>query len=395
MKSKRTKKNIQMKKFVFALIIVLIVGGCVSTKAPSADSIPIVERSTQPNESDRLFSVFLVGDAGDASLDPLEPSLSILGEKLQQAGENSAVVFLGDNVYPHGLPRKNNRKREQAENRLQAQFKSIENYKGKVIFLAGNHDWNSSRRSGLKAVLRQEKFVEKSLNRGNVFLPDNGRPGPELVKSKNGNFDMSIVALNTQWWLHPHNKPGAETEKEYELTKKQIVQNLKEAVTDPSVDQVLVVGHHPMYSNGTNGGKFPLKTHLLPPIGGSLYVLYRNIFGTAQDISSRKYSKMKERLTSVFADRNPLIYASGHDHSLQYITFGDERRNQNYIVSGSATVTSYVKNPGSPNFGVQQKGFSALHYYKNSIWIEFWSEGGKRLFEQEVAPIHQKGLGKE
>jgi hypothetical protein len=104
---------------------------------------------------------------------------------------------------------------------------------------------------------------------------------------------------------------------------------------------------------------------------------------------------MKEQLTSVFAGRNPLIYASGHDHSLQYITFDDERRNQYYVVSGSSTITSYVKNPESPNFGVQQKGFSALHYYKNSIWIEFWSEGGKRLFEQEVAPIHQKGLGKE
>lgn len=383
--------SILMKNYVIALSIIMLIGGCVSTKPPSAESIAIVESSAQPDKSDRLFSVFLVGDAGDASLDPLEPSLSVLHKKLQQMGEKSAVVFLGDNIYPHGLPQKKHRKREQAESRLQAQFKSVENYEGKVFFLAGNHDWDSSRKNGLEAVKRQEQFVEESLARGNVFLPDNGLPGPAVMKEGHEEFTLSIIALNTQWWLHPHNKPGAETDEANEVTKKRVVQNLKEAVIDTSVDQVLVVGHHPLYSNGINGGKFPLKTHLLPPLGGSLYVLYRNIFGTPQDISSRKYGKMKEQLTSVFANRSPLIYASGHDHSLQYITFDDERRNQNYVVSGSATVTSYVKSPELPSFGIQQKGFSALHYYKNSIWIEFWSEGGERLFEQKISSIHENG----
>jgi hypothetical protein len=215
-----------------------------------------------------------------------------------------------------------------------------------------------------------------------------------VVKLDNGDFDMSILALNTQWWLHPHQKPGAETEDEYESRKKQVIQNLKEAVADTSANQVLVVGHHPMYSNGINGGKFPLKTHLLPPVGGSLYVFYRNIFGTSQDISSRKYEKLKEQLTSVFAERNPLIYASGHDHSLQYITFDDDRRNQHYVISGSATVTSYVRPPELPSFGIQQKGFSVLHYYEKAIWVEFWSEGGKRLFEQKITPVHQNNWKK-
>ena len=134
-----------------------------------------------------------------------------------------------------------------------------------------------------------------------------------------------------------------------------------------------------------------------PPIGcpgtferGPCRWMYRNIFGTSQDISSRKYEKLKEQLTSVFAERNPLIYASGHDHSLQYITFDDDRRNQHYVISGSATVTSYVRPPELPSFGIQQKGFSVLHYYEKAIWVEFWSEGGKRFFEQKITPVHQK-----
>ncbi len=372
-----------MKRLLAIVVAVILVSGCVSTKSPSANEVPTVAQSQQPDESERMYSVFLVGDAGDASLNPLEPSLTVLREKLQQA-DNSAVVFLGDNIYPHGLPPEDHRKRKRAEKRLQAQFKSLENYGGKVVFVAGNHDWDSSRKKGLESVKRQEQFVEQSLNRGNVFLPDSGKPGPAVVKGKNDNFDISIVALNTQWWLHSHEKPGANSEAEYESTKAQVSQDLKKAITDTTVDQVLVVGHHPMYSNGTNGGKFPLKTHLLPPIGGSLYVLYRNIFGTAQDISSRKYGQLKKQLTSIFADRDPLIYASGHDHSLQYITFDDERRNQYYVISGSSTVTSYVKSPELPSFGLQQKGFSALHYYKNGIWVEFWSKDGKRFFEQKL-----------
>lgn len=381
------KNNLkQVKKILPIVVLALVVVSCVSTKPPPADSVPIVEQSQQPDESKRLYSVYLVGDAGDASLDPLEPTLAVLRNKLETSGEQSAVVFLGDNIYPDGLPSKDHQSREQAEQRLQAQFKSVEGYAGRIVFVPGNHDWNSSRQGGLETVQRQEQFVEQSLNRGNVFLPDNGKPGPAVVKAGNEKLNLSIIALNTQWWLHPHKKPGAETEDEYRTTREQVIQNLRKAVTDTTADQVLVVGHHPMYSNGTDGGKFPLKTHLLPPVGGSLYVLYRNIWGTKQDIASSNYQEMKKQLTSVFAERNPLVYASGHDHSLQYMTFGDERRNQHYIVSGSSTVTSYVHSPDSPSYGIQQKGFGVLHYYDDSIWVEFWNEKGNRLFEQQLHP---------
>ena len=374
----------KIKKFLPLFLIPMVFLGCVSTKPPSGDKVPIVESSAQPDDSQRLYSIFLAGDAGNASLDPLEPSLMVLKKQLQQAGERSAVIFLGDNAYPDGLRPKSHKRRKKSENFLQAQFNSVEGYEGKVVFVAGNHDWKSSGRKGLEYVQRQERFVEESLKRGNVFLPDDGLPGPAVVKVGGEKFKLSIIALNTQWWLHPHKKPGAETDSAFDATSKQVIKKLREAVTDAEVDQVLVVGHHPMYSNGNNGGKFPFKTHLLPPVGGSLYVLYRNIWGKSQDISSRKYGKLKEQLTSVFAERNPLIYASGHDHNLQYLTFDDERSNQYYVISGSASVSSYVKAPKSPSFGIQQKGFGVVHYYKDSIWVEFWNENGERLFEQKL-----------
>lgn len=373
-----------MKRKLTFFIVAIFAIGCVSTKPPSPDEVQVVEESNQPDQGKRLYSIYLVGDAGEASLDPLEPSLAVLRKKLQQAGDNSAIIFLGDNAYPNGLPEKEHRQRIRTEKRLQAQFKSVENYEGQIVFVAGNHDWNSSRRGGLQAVKRQEEFVEQSLNHGNVFLPDSGMPGPEVVKVGNDHFNISIIALDTQWWLHPHTKPGAETEAEKEATKEQVIQNLRRAVTDTTVDQVLVAGHHPMYSNGIHGGKFPLKTHLLPPVVGSVYVLYRKIWGTNQDIASSDYSELRDQVTSVFAERDPLIYVSGHDHSLQHLTFDDERSNQHYLISGSSTVSSYAKTQNVPNFALQQQGFAAVHYYKKGIWVEFWNEDGKRLYEKQI-----------
>lgn len=367
-----------MKKLFLLSILPLLTLGCVTTSPPPANELPSVEKSARPDSSKLLYSVYLVGDAGGATLNPLEPSLDLLRKKLNRAGSNSAVVFLGDNVYPDGLPDKNEPLRKLAEDRIQAQLKTLENFSGNVIFVAGNHDWDSGGPQGLSALKRQEQYIESRLDRGDTFLPDAGTAGPAVLNTgKPGTFNLSIIALDTHWWLHPHQKLS-------DGSNAGIFDQLREAITDSTADQVLVVGHHPLYSKGPHGGNFPLKTHLLPPVGGSFYVLYRNIWGTPQDISSKKYRSLKSELTTIFADRDPLIYASGHDHSLQYLRFNDERDNQHYIISGSASRTSYAKTQIPPQFALQTRGFSVLYYYEESIWVEFWDETGRRLFESRI-----------
>src|ERR1700751_3618474 len=49
------------------------------------------------------FSIFLIGDAGAGSLIKTEPTFAILKEQLLKGDSNSAIYFLGDNVYPYGL----------------------------------------------------------------------------------------------------------------------------------------------------------------------------------------------------------------------------------------------------------------------------------------------------
>lgn len=49
--------------------------------------------------SELVYEVFLFGDGGNATLDPLEPTLRLLKTRLDQADSNAAIVFLGDNLY--------------------------------------------------------------------------------------------------------------------------------------------------------------------------------------------------------------------------------------------------------------------------------------------------------
>ena len=49
-----------------------------------------------------VYSVFFIGDSRKAYEN--EPILKMMETHLEGAGENSAVVFLGDNAQPSGLP---------------------------------------------------------------------------------------------------------------------------------------------------------------------------------------------------------------------------------------------------------------------------------------------------
>ncbi|MFN7013167.1 MAG: metallophosphoesterase, partial [Bacteroidia bacterium] len=124
-----------------------------------------------------IQTIYFIGDAGK-----YEITNNVL-KRLKTEIENdelSTVVFLGDNVYPQGLDGK-----KKSENKLLAQLSILDNYKGNVFFIPGNHDWKMGKPGGYKTVLRQAAYVENYLNKTTVanknnlnFLPVNALPGP-------------------------------------------------------------------------------------------------------------------------------------------------------------------------------------------------------------------------
>lgn len=313
----------------------------------------------------------------------------MLREHIMQSGERSSVIFLGDNIYPDGLPPEGAENRQQAETRILSQLETVKDYPGRVIFIPGNHDWYSSQLNGLEWLNRQEEFIESYLNRGNVFIPDNGMSGPvSVMLAKSGehyglNFDIRLIALDTHWWLHPHKKPlepGIESEHEQ---KREILKNVEKMVEGHLSDEIMVVTHHPLFSYGRHGGKFPISTHFLPPVFGSMYVAYRNIWGYAQDLA--RYDDLKNGLLKSIYDKDGLIFASGHEHSLQFIPYKNGPHIQYQLVSGSASKPSFVKEKSGDVATYRGEGFIAVHFFGNKTKkIEFWNEEGFNVYQRIV-----------
>src|SRR5687767_8911647 len=80
------------------------------------------------------YTVLLVGDMGYPALNGKDPVLNMLAAQIATKNEKMAVVFLGDNIYPRGLPAPGHRLRRISEERLKAQLNLFTDFKGKVYY---------------------------------------------------------------------------------------------------------------------------------------------------------------------------------------------------------------------------------------------------------------------
>jgi hypothetical protein len=335
----------------------------------------------QPDPASAVrYRLALIGDLGAVATDGHDPVLSLLQQWLRQAGPASGVVLLGDNVYPTGIPAPTHPGRAAAEKRLDIQLAAFATYPGRVIFLSGNHDWNKGRPDGYQYVLRQEAYVLQNLPSAH-YLPARGCPGPVTLQLAEG---LLLIVLNTQWWVQNGPRPLGP---EYGCTAtnaKEPFQQLQEILEKNRHQQIVVAGHHPLYSNAMHGGKFTTKQHLFPltaahekaylplPLIGSLFPVYRKLIGAAEDMAHPPYRKMRRRLLRVLHQFPNLIYAAGHDHNLQYFHY----RRGHYLVSGAGSKTAFVQPGGKATFTHEHKGFFGLEFYENGdVWLRTYEPG--------------------
>lgn len=93
---------------------------------------------------------------------------------------HAVIVFLGDNVYPSGMPDSAAPTRAAAERRLMQALRVVRASGARGFLVPGNHDWDSMQPGGWDAVLRQERFIAAA-GGGPALLPAGGCPGPAVV----------------------------------------------------------------------------------------------------------------------------------------------------------------------------------------------------------------------
>ncbi len=360
----------------------------------AAQTLPATTATTQHSDSlTPIYTLYLVGDAGKYFKNGKNPVLSLLSKQLATENKESGAIFLGDNIYPKGLPDKGQASRSEAETIISRQLEVVKSYPGNTFVIPGNHDWKKGKRAGWKYINNQEKFVEALMDSTDVFFPSNGCPGPVEI---NLNGEITLIILDTQWILHPWEKPK-EDEDCGITSNADIMIQIDDIIRRNKGKKIIFAAHHPLYSYGIHGGISDINNHLFPltalnkslyiplPVIGSIFPLYRKWIGNIQDISHPKYKAMKAVLTKLFTRHPNLIFVSGHEHSMQYI-FKDR---VHYIVSGSGSKSTHVKKKGYAQFADSDLGFAKLLFYKSGhTQLEIWQidEQGKenKSFEKHL-----------
>ena len=270
-------------------------------------------------------TVFFIGDAGEPDPRDIGAPLESLTVQMLEAPQRSIVVFLGDNIYPEGIPEEGAAEFRDSRRRLAAQVLAVPPG-AKGIFLPGNHDWGNVTPYGLYSLRNQERMIAqlaRGVNGASArdarMLPGNGCPGPVTLDQGR----LRLIMLDTQWWLHPY--IVRDSASQCRNTMGDVTAELRRQVKVPAERSpvVVVAGHHPLMTGGEHGGYC------------SITGPFRRLGVRAQDVMSGTNRRMRDSLESAMAEQTPLIYAAGHDHNLQVLRGGASAKH--LLVSGAGS----------------------------------------------------------
>ena len=346
--------------------------GLLAACTPALEPAKVEPAPVAPIDSLEL-ALFLIGDAGSSAYDG-EPVLEELAKQSDSLrGVKQYVVFLGDNVYPRGVPPVGDPRREDAEKKVAAQVYAIRKGQAQGILVPGNHDWDRQGREGWNSIRRQDTLVRAFGGKDVRLLPHGGCPGPEVVDLGR---HVRLIVLDSEWWVHNDVKPYGPNSPCATKTYQEVTDSLVGALRDKGKRHAIVLTHHPLRSGGEHGGSFTLSDHIFPlrnaqswmwlplPLIGSIYPLARQMGVSNQDISGGKYKAMRRMFEQAFERNPPLAVASGHDHNLQVIRGGrpEITRAAYQLVSGAGILghASLVRKIEGTLFAREAAGFMRL-----------------------------------
>lgn len=390
----------QSTKIIYAIFIIIAISSCATSNMKFAKGEEDWA-SRSPKSTDIKHSIYLIGDVGGAEMDKTTIPLIELQKHLKtdnRDDEATDVVFLGDNIYPVGMPPVGHDDRPRAEHRLDVQLESVRAFKGNVTFVPGNHDWYSFGREGLK---RQEVYIEKYLAQYNegftdYFRPSDGCGDVDVLKIAD---NIALVSIDSHWFLT--DKPRAEENYDFSNCEIQTRQEFVDAFADTLESlkdfEVMLTMHHPFYTTGKHGGWFRFASYLMPlteykeqiripmPTSGFIVNKMRARI-SEQDTKSKRYASYRHYLIPSIEAHGNTIVAAGHEHTLQYHEINDVH----YIVSGSGSKRGPLGSEDYTKFAYGNYGYVLVDYHENGeIWMSFYANDAK---DEEFIEVYRSKL---
>lgn len=303
-----------------------LAAGCSPSLAPPAPA-PVLEIG-DPDPARVEALVLLVGDAGTAFpgrsplLDRVAADVEAWAPRLPMGG--TVVAYLGDLVYPWGVRPPKDPAHHADTLHLRAQLEPLLGPEARASgargwFIDGNHDWGHlPGDAGLARLRTAAGVVERWAAAGHPvrFAPNPGDLGPEAVDI---GASHRLLFMGTQAWLR-----GSDDE------RRAAAEALADALNETE-RTVTVLAHHPLQSAGEHGPEPPVET------GFGFQHLASRAGVIRQDMSSRPYRDLIAGVTDAMALRPPLVWAGGHDHTLQLLRGAIPGMPHWTVVSGSAS----------------------------------------------------------
>lgn len=340
---------------------------------------PVVCRTDSPVQS----SVFLVGDAGapqlpkrgadepDALVDPLLLQLrdDVAAQVERLGAQRTAVVFLGDNVYPAGLPPAGAKDRREKERVLAAQIAAVGRARG--LFTLGNHDWDQGKRDGWQRAMAQVEYLGAQGDRISVH-PGAACPGPELV-----DFGEQIRFVFFDLWATIYQQDTNNARQSHCPTQAgdgRLIAAVSRILDETTPRRTVVVTHAPLLTGGPHGGYFPWYEHVFPlrvfhrdlwiplPVIGSIFPIARMLGVTDVDVMGARYRTYIAGTRQALRPGNPALVAAGHEHSLQIHI---DPMGVFHAVSGAGSIdkVDYVRRMPSDLMSLAAPGYMRLDSY--------------------------------
>ena len=317
-------------------------------------------------------SVFLLGNLGSGKTGPNETLLQAFNAHQKQlAKKDDYLLILGDNVYANKLNEGQNKQQ------LERIVSLTEAFKGETLIIPGENDWNDHGVEGLEKI---EDYIEKQMGKDNHYQPENGCP----IETITVDAQTEIIIVDSQWYIEDWSKHPGFNDKCAIKTRAQFLTLLKDEARKARHKNVLLVMHHPLFSNGIYGGEMSTRAFYRPtaenayvPFAGFLWAFARTQGGISkQDQFNPLMNDLMSEIKKMAIDLPRLFVLSAHEHSMQYI----ENQNIRQMISGTGSKTEYVRLGKDGKFASVQPGFAELRLYKN---------GASSVHYYEINPENQ------
>lgn len=346
----------------FALALVLFISACASYNPQTANDANQV--SIKDNA---VHTFFIAGGVGNRPVSESTKNLNVLNSYLNKADKNSTLLFTGDYISDAFENKKEN------IDIITSQLAIIENFKGKTRFIPGDNEWASFDSKEIEWV---ENFIKDKELKGIKVEPNNVCP----IEVDEINDALNIIYVDSNWYITNWDRVEDINRKCTDIvTRRRFVEELEGEIKDARGKNLIIVMHHPVYTNGMFGMNY---------MGG---VSPKKIF-------FERYKDLRVQVSSLVQELDRVTLVSGHEKSLQYLKGG----NTHQIISGSmggasvtkrkedniTTIGGELKFEGKYTHG--KEGFAILKYYKNgSSQVTFVTSEGEKTFKV-TEPLPQK-----